>query len=154
RSRISPASRYVSQLLKEDGRSVGYMERKKVADLITEYRGYKSGKRLSPEKLAEAQALMDADSALWAKYAEAIDAGAKAETIYAEALAKLGKSEAVSAAIIRSAGSSNHLVTEAAVWTRGLAPIAGAIGVASMIYDIASADEARRWHVAARELSG
>jgi len=150
RARMSPGARQASKAMKETGKTVGEMTSRKVTQLIDQSRSI----GLRPGQTAgQIQEQLAADSALWAEYAGKLDGGASAET-YAAALERLGDSRAVSRAIIESAGNSNKLVTGFARFSRVGGAVVAAGGAGEMIYDIVSAPDGQRLHVAARDLAG
>ncbi len=146
RERLSPAGRKVSEAIKRRGKTVAEMTEKKVRDNLDEYRGIRK-----PDLTAETRALLDADSAVWAKYAAAMDAG---EDVLRDALRDLGESPAVSRSIIKSAGAPNRWVTRAAKYGGPALKGLGVIGAADAIWDIYNDVEARNWHAAAGEAAG
>jgi len=140
RQRQSPSARYSSRAVKEEGKSLADMTAKKVRDNLGAY-----------NVSAETRQLLDADSALWAKYAAALDAG---EDVMKAALRDLGQSPAVSRSIIASAGKTNARFTRLARWGAPVGAALGVLGAADMIVDIKDAIEADNWHAAAGELAG
>jgi hypothetical protein len=141
RRRQSPAASYASKALKEDrGKSESEMTRKKVIDNLEDYRASEA-----------TRAVLDADSELWGRYAEAMSNG---EDVLKDALRDLGQSPAVSRSIVQSAGKTNKAFTRIARWGGPVGLAIGSLGAADMVQDIRDQIEADNWHAAARELAG
>jgi hypothetical protein len=163
REKLSPAARYTSEKLKEDGASVDALTKKKVGDVLDASLDRPRRPGADPSKAmavlgesgdaAQLRAALAEDSALWERYQLALEAGDDAKQVYGAALRELGEQPAVSKAVITSAGKTNSTVTKVARYSRAAGTVAGAIGVIDMITTIADADEGQRWHVAGREFS-
>lgn len=152
RASISPGARGASKAMKEEGPTASDLEGKKTRELIKNYQGKgKGGKPLAPTDADRIRAALDADSPSWGSYARALE---KDPDLMGQALATLGKSKEVSKAIIRSAGRPNAKVTAFAKLNVGVGGAMAAAGIGEMVYEIVSADEGDRLHVAAHDLAG
>jgi hypothetical protein len=140
RRRQSPAARFASKKVKEEGKTVGGLVERKVTQGLDKYRTSEATRRV-----------LDADSALWAKCAAAVESG---EATMEAALRELGESPEVSRAIIESAGKTNSTFTRLAKWGGPIALGAGVLAAADMVFDVADDLEAHNWHAAAGELAG
>lgn len=150
RAQMSPGARAASKAMKENGRTIGQMTSKKVTQLINQARGID----VTADRAAAIQAKLADDSPLWAEYAAELNGGAAPDVTLASALEKLGDSPLISREIIASAGRSNRIVTGFAKMSSIAGAAGAAVGVGEMAYDIVTAADGQRLHIAARDLAG
>lgn len=151
RARMSPGARATSRALKERGVTVEQMTTKKVTQLIEQARGLGADGAAATDA-ARLRTQLAEDSPLWAEYARQLDEAPQSAARGA-VFERLGESPLVSRAIIDAAGRPNRMITGFAK----LSQVAGMIGVAAgleqMTYEIVTAADGHRLHVAAREFS-